>query len=155
MVKTNWRYSEEKKILKHDIENAVVLPSMTATQVYEMHDGIYKKYQLQNFKNNLTNLRDVIEKGKKKARNKRKMLANTLNGKEDKYNAPGKTWQSSEARKTLLLDIHSGVTANMTPKQIYESRTVYQAYDLTKFRNNLNKEKYKLAAKQQAATGRM
>jgi hypothetical protein len=149
MVKTNWKDSEEKQMLKNDIIRGVVTADMTATAVYEMHDGAYKKYDLKNFKINLTNLRKFIKRNMEKAKDEDAVLANTLKGREAEYKASNKTWQSSKARKVLIADLRSGVTKGKKPKEIYESRRVYQEeYDLKHFRDNMNKEKRKPKKKQ-------
>jgi hypothetical protein len=78
MVQTNWKNSEEKQMLKKDILCGAVTAEMTATAVYEMHDGAYKKYDLKNFQTNYHNLRKSIKKGKAKAEDEDDILANTL-----------------------------------------------------------------------------
>jgi hypothetical protein len=69
MVQTNWKNSEEKQMLKKDILHGAVTAETTATAVYKMHDGAYKKYDLKNFQTNFYNLSKSI----KKARPRRKM----------------------------------------------------------------------------------
>jgi hypothetical protein len=149
MVQTNWKNSKEKHMLKKAILRGAVTAEMTATAVYEMHDGAYKKYDLKNFQTNFYNLRKSIKKGKAKAEDEDDILSNTLKGREAAYNASNKTWESSMARKALIADMLAGATKGKKPKEIYESRPVYQEeYDLKHFRDNMNKEKRKKKSKQ-------
>jgi hypothetical protein len=147
MAKSSWKDSEEKQMLKKDILRGYVRPDMSATEV--MHGGAYKKYNLNKFRTNLSNLRKSIKKSTDKAKHEDDVLANTLKGREAEYNASNKTWQSSKARKALIADMRSGVTKGKKPKEIYKSRRVYQEeYDLKHFPDNMNKENQKTKKKQ-------
>jgi hypothetical protein len=144
MAKSKWRKSQEKKKLKEDIEKGLVTALMPAAEVYNMRDGIYHKYELDKFKVNLKNLIISIEKAKKLAADANHILSKTLEGKLEAYNLPTKTWQWSEARKSAKAEILSGSAEGKTPKELYESKPEYQVYTLKQFRDNFNKEKYKL-----------
>jgi hypothetical protein len=72
-----------------------------------------------------------------------------LKGREAEYNASNKTWESLMVRKALIADMLAGATKGKKPKEIYESRRVYQEnYNLKHFRDNMSKEKQKKKSKQ-------
>jgi hypothetical protein len=146
MAKSKWRKSDEKKKLKEDIENGIVTDQMTARYVYDMREGIYHAYEYDKFQTNLKNLILSIQKAKNLAVEEVEILGNTLEGKLDDYNSSSKTWQWSDARKSAKAEIKSGLAAGKTPKEIYLSKPEYQEYTLKQFRDNFNKEKYKLDA---------
>jgi hypothetical protein len=50
----------EKEQLKLDILSGVISPEMRASVVYNMHDGIYHKFEHVNFQSNLRNLCSAI-----------------------------------------------------------------------------------------------
>ena len=48
-------------------------------------------------------------------------------------------WAKSEAKRVLRDDIISGrVKKTMTPKEVHDSRAIFQRYELSKFRTNLS-----------------
>lgn len=115
---TPWKESEAKKLLKEDILSGVVTPEMKPKDVYEMRPE-YKLYPLKRFAPNLKNLRESIEKEKKKGP---KVVP----------------WQDSMAKKLLEKDIDEGkVTSNMLPSEVYEMHPEYKQYDKKNFGSNL------------------
>ena len=141
-----WRKSDEKKKLKEDIEKGRVTDLMPAKQVYNMHEGMYHKYDFDKFAVNFRNLKIYIAKGKKLAAEAVVILGNTLEGKLDDYNSSSKTWQWSDARKSAQEAITTKSATGKKPKEIYQSKLEYQEYTLKQFRDNFNKEKYKMDA---------
>ena len=136
--KERWRHSEAKKLLKKNIINKKIPPTMKAREVYEMEEE-YKKWPYKNFPTNLKNLRAAIKKDydrakedleayKKDRETLKKLRAN---------DPPQLLWHKSEACGLLKQDIYDGKHKLMKPRDLYLSRKEYQLFDLETFRNQI------------------
>jgi hypothetical protein len=138
---TKWKHSDEKEQLKLDILSGVVSPEMRPSVVYNMHDGIYHKFEYVNFQSNLRNLRSAINSSRIAAHEDEIALRTTFQRwrhepGEEQYPA----WHKSDAKELLLEDIASGATEGLKPAEVHQLRPEYQDYPLKVFRDHLIKE---------------
>ena len=147
---TKWRGSEEKEQLRLDIANGVVLDDVAPNIVYDMHEGIYHKFDYILFKQNLNNLRAAIRKSKFEVQEDKIAHTNTLNQRplRDEIHPPlYPKWQNSVARALLVGDIKSGFSKEMKPAVLWRTRAEYLEFPLTVFRNHVYKETTKPLSK--------
>ena len=141
---TKWKNSGEKQQLKMDILSGIVSPEMRPSVVYNMHNGIYHKFEYTNFQCNLRNLRSAINRSRIAAHEDEIAMRTTFQrwGREP-GNEPYPAWHESEAKELLLDDIASGATEGLKPAEVHQLRPEYQDYPLKVFRDHLIKEKKK------------
>jgi hypothetical protein len=118
----SWNDSEAKAYLVAAINYGEVTESMSAEQVYDMHGGIYHKYNFKKFKTNLENLRKK-----------------------------GETWKKSHAKAHLVTAIISGeVTESMSAEQVYNMHGgIYHKYKFKNFKTNLKNLRVKIGEEYQ------
>jgi DNA-binding NtrC family response regulator len=147
MVKT-WKTSKEKEQLKNDILSGVVSHEMKAAEVYNMHEGIYHRFEYVNFQNNLRNLRNAIHRSKIAAHEDEIAFRTTLQRwRQEPETEEYPPSHESEAKELLLEDIASGELEGLKPAQVHQLRPEYQEYPLTVFRDHLIKETKKPTVK--------
>jgi hypothetical protein len=111
-----WQNSVAKALLRKDILDGKVVDSMKPKEVFQMRME-YAAYSLDKFRQYLSTLRESIKRG---------------------ADDPS-PWQNSAAKALLRKDILDGkVVDSMKPKEVFQMRMEYAAYDLDKFRANLS-----------------
>ena len=125
----DWKNSKEKESLQRDILAGRVTDLMSTRDVYDMHNGAFHKFNYQNFRTNLKNLRDSVREFQ-------------LNLKEEKYMNRGKTidWKNSNEKALLKREIIAGkVTDLMLPGEVYNMYNgVFHKFEYKNFRINMN-----------------
>lgn len=133
-----WRYSNAKVLLIEDIL-AGRCDDLGPEQVYMMRRA-FQKYPFKNFKTNLNNLQQAIERDEGRA--DRDALAVAYDRQlhpppavTQPHNYP--RWDGSEAQRLLKLDIAAEAHTQMTPEQLYFDKPAYREFPLEVFRKHL------------------
>jgi hypothetical protein len=112
-----WRTSRAKMLLRQDIVDGTVDESMGPKEVFQMRQE-YPAYEYANFANNLKSLRESI--------------------KQNRGAVKPVPWQNSRAKMLLRQDIVDGiVNESMEPKEVFQMRHEYPAYEYDNFKTNL------------------
>lgn len=134
----SWRKSDAKKILAKDIKEGVVTLGLDATQVYQMHDGIFLAYEFKNFKANLKTLLLGNTTNLKLAEFDHAALELHPEAADSSSNIP--KWNGSDAQRLLKEDVRTGLNNTLSPMELYRSREEYQTFPLDKFRYHIYQE---------------
>jgi len=136
-----WRNSPAKAQLRAGILSGLYNELMDAETIYGS-DVIFHQYKWENFKTNLTNLRDSL--GREVAR----AFKDAVNVAADKQRhaaaaaASGvKIWAGSEAERLLKDDIDNDRHVGMEPRQLKDTRPEYHQWSLKEFRDHVEQEK--------------
>ena len=113
-----WRNSLAKKLLRQDILDGIVSPTMAPDIVFDMRKE-YNDYNFHNFKTNLKNLFGSIER-------------------EAAKKPKDPKWRKSKAKEMLYQDICDGtVTDDMDGATVFMMRPEFQLYKENNFKTNL------------------
>ena len=145
--KTNWKTSNEKKILSAAISRGEITTSMRPKDVYNMHDGIYHTFCPKNFAANYRRLQRRIGRSKSRAEFDRDAIS-----KDRAHYVVEKTttkgllrWDGHDAQKLLHMDLRSEqspffIEDTNNPKmgsqqrlELYNSREEYQEFPYSRF----------------------
>jgi hypothetical protein len=144
--KTKWKNSEAKRRLYNLILEGVIADEDNDTEdlqeIYFM-DEEFVKYDYGKFKNRLSQLRAKIEGLNNRAKDDLEAFENyKANHKPSLFSHYGYVqWQGSEAQDLLLEDIQKEKHKEMTPRELWLSRSEYQnEFPLHAFRNKLYQE---------------
>jgi len=140
--KETWAKSKSKAILRRGIIDRTIANDMTPEQVFAMDPQEHGKWKWQNWKTNLSNLREAI------ARDRGRMAADARDFGHDlarvkklrEANPVPTPWHKSECPKLLKKDVDDGLHLTLKPKQLYAKREEYRAFTLTVFRNHIYQE---------------
>ena len=128
-----WRSSRAKELLLDDIKNNIVSDGIEAEIVFGMHVE-YQEFEFKNFKINLRNLLDFVEKSRDRA-------ADDKDAVEHDMMLPAfqqAEWHGSDAERLLEEDVANLVFhEDDDPGDCWLSRPEYQQVDLLKFRKHL------------------
>ena len=143
MAEANWKKSTAKQILQDDIIAGRVTDDMNANQVYQMHDE-YRDFPIQNFRANLKRLLKTIEKLQERMRvdceaygHDKAILMNEAALEEAPPFIP---WHRSEAKRLLKEDIENNKHKELKPRELWATKTEYQAFSLETFRKHIYQE---------------
>ena len=138
---TPWGKSEAKQLLRDDIIRGIVKLEMDGDAVFQMRPE-YQLYKLVNFKTNLKNLREAIDKDYKRMQKDYEWYKHdrVLLKELRKNDPPQVHWRQSEARKLLKQDIDDGLHKMMKPSKLWESRQEYLAFAPDVFRKHIHQE---------------
>lgn len=143
-----WKGSKEKLILYNDIVAGVVKEESKPKDVYEMHDGIYKKFVYTNFRSNLRTLKNMVKEQMEQATDDATALDHDLAIVGNYYSSTKPRWHNSDAEKLLKEDIDAGRHNRIDPKtgepikpsKFRLDRLEYRVFDLDVFRNHIYQE---------------
>lgn len=117
-------------------------PSTMADEVVYGSSLEFRQYKWANFKTNINNLRDAIDREFARAvtdatklaadKQHRTPVATTLNGYP--------IWAGSVAEKLLKEDVDAGNHLRMFPKELRESKEAYKEWPLEVFRDHIQQE---------------
>lgn len=128
-----WRSSRAKELLLDDIKKNIVSDGIEAEIVFGMHVE-YQEFEFKNFKINLRNLLDFVEKSRDRA-------ADDKDAVEHDMMLPAfrqAEWHGSDAERLLEEDVANLVfLEDDDPGDCWLSRPEYQQVDLLKFRKHL------------------
>ena len=129
-----WRNSHEKEVLWRDIVEYKVPVDMAAEEVYEMHDGIYKKFELKHFKTNLKNLHAAIEKDRERMYHDSAAYYSDMTKQRPPRSQTNKPhWNTHVAKDLLEIDLDDGLNMIMAPMELWATRSEYQEFELEVF----------------------
>jgi hypothetical protein len=146
--KDDWRNCRAKKQLIKDLNEGqipLVQTEMTAEVVHKLRP-LYEEVDFPKFKRNFEALRKAMREEKDRAvrdsegfaRDKLHQGAAVRSGLDRRS---GKLqWNNSEAQRLLSIDVQQQAHAQLTPRQLHESRPEYKAFDSTTFRNHIYAE---------------
>ena len=156
-----WRNSNKKEVLWKDIVDYKE-DGMEAVEVYEMHDGIYHKFEFKLFKTNLKNLRNVVEKDIERMYLDSAAYYNDMfkvRPPRSQTNKPH--WNTRVAKDLLEIDLDEDLHTLFEPKELWLIRYEYQEFELDVFRKHIHqavgarrKEKYWEDMKEQQKNGK-
>ena len=134
----DWKSSNAKDVLRRMIERGVVTKNHDPSDVYKMCED-FKRYKFQNFKTNLRNLLNSIEKERLRVTRDERAYNNDLEkiGRATVTKQGKPIWAGSEAEKALKHDITNGVHLSKTPIELWESKEAYKVFDLKTFRDKI------------------
>ena len=141
-----WRKSAAKELLRDEILSGAITPTMDPEAVHSMKPE-WKIYPLANFKTNLKNLRQSIEKDYRRMEadlgwynhDRKKLLE--IRKKDPPAEDPEKSWHKSNARVLLKQDIDAGLHTQMKPSEIYQRHNgAYKEFPPDVFRKHVHQE---------------
>jgi len=137
-------WKEARPLLIQDIAGGFILENMMAEDVHKLRDE-YAKCKLANFKTNLKNLREALNR---EERNANEDATNILHDRSKhpivgnpKFSYP--RWDGSAASRLLKHDVDNGIINQKTPKELQLFRPEYQLFPLEVFRKHIHQEKQK------------
>ena len=143
----SWSKSKEKEKLYEDINSGEVA-GMSTKEVYEMHDGIYKKFKYPNFRTNLRNLRNKVAKDRMAADKSKEAYDHD----KSFFAKPRHTfaWKDSDQHKQLVKDIRDGSLDGMKPIEARNTRDEYKdlPFSVDEWRNLFWAEKRRFGKEQ-------
>lgn len=148
-----WSKSEAKLLLRDDIIVGAVTDDMDANIVYKMHEE-YSPYKFANFKTNLANLRESINRNKERmkidcmAYGQDRELLLQLRSANPPDLPPYPLWHKHPSKKLLKKDITDGKHIGVKPQQLWQSRPQYQEFPLKIFRKHIYQEIDERASKE-------
>ena len=133
-----WRNSNEKEVLRKDIVDFKVTEDMAAAQVYEMHNGIYKKFELKHFTTNLRNLRKSVEADRERMYFDSAAYYSDMSKQRPPRSQTKPHWNTHVAKDLLEIDLDEGLNTVMTPLELWLTRGEYQVFELEVFRKHIH-----------------
>ena len=135
-----WKTSEAKKLLYKDILSDDVYETQDLKEIY-MSRPEYAAYDFENFKVNLRNLRASIKKKQKAAETGEIAFAHDMSMQPPLLRRrDGVFWPDLTAKKSLKLDIDSGIQATFSSREFWESRVEYQEFTFKCFTEHVRQE---------------
>jgi hypothetical protein len=132
---TLWEKAKEKLI--QEIKDGVIKDDMKAADIHA-RDPVYKAVKIDNFKNNLRELRKRLKKFRHWAdfddealRKDRELYPVDYEGR----------WGGSKAEELLREDMKLGVSKQMKPSQFWLTRDEYKCYNKDQFWKHIYQEK--------------
>jgi SAP domain len=131
---TLWEKAKEKLI--QEIKDGVIKDDMKAADIHA-RDPVYKAVKIDNFKNNLRELRKRMKKFRQWAdfddealRKDRELYPVDYEGR----------WGGSKAEELLREDMKLGVHKQIKPSEFWLKRDEYKCYDKDQFRKHIYQE---------------
>lgn len=142
-----WGSSDAKKLMAQDIIDGLI-PEEGPVDIDEVYKTLYEGHELfknfpynrERYKARLDTLRTAVKTFKYWADFDAKAIASDLLiCPPSAKNIRGEPrWEGSAAQEQLEEDVAAGLDAGMKPKEMQETREVYQEFSLTKFRKHLD-----------------
>ena len=133
-----WRNSHKKEVLWRDIVDYKE-EGMDAEAVYEMHDGIYKKFLFNNFKTNLKNLRKAVEADRERMYQDSAAYYNDMSKTRPTKSQTNKPhWNTHVAKDLLEIDLDDDLHTLLEPMELWATRAEYQEFELEVFRKHIH-----------------
>jgi hypothetical protein len=136
-----WAQSDAKQILEQNILEGLVTEKSNPDIVYTEHNE-YSKYDRRQFKYHLKQLLKTLTRYEKNATYANNAVANAKkNHPRNELTVRGYPfWDTSQARLLLMNDISIGLTAQLKPRELWETRKEYKEFPLDVFRQHIYQE---------------
>ena len=134
-----WETSKAKQLVRVGFIDDSIPLDMPLDDIRALNPEVHEKWPVDQWKRNVRNLRNAIQRDKDRAMEdwmSYQIDLNTLTKIQaaDNRKVP---WHLSEAVKHLKRDMNEGKHLQMKPKELYMTRSAYQEYDLTTFRKHI------------------
>jgi hypothetical protein len=127
-----WRSSRAKELLLDDIKNNIISDGIEAEIVFGMHLE-YQEFEFKNFKINLKNLLDFVEKSRDRADDDKEAVEHDMMLPAFRQ----AEWHGSDAERLLSEDVKNHMFDEGCPSIFWLTRPEYQQFSLEKFRKHL------------------
>jgi hypothetical protein len=158
--KSDWRYSKAKQIVAQDMFDGIVPIHEPIKNSRKLFNELYADlpefkpfpYNKRNYDDRFKNLQKTVRIMGWAAQKDQEALAHDRNlHPPPTHDSIGKIlWKGSEADKWLRVDVDHKLHEQMTPKELFATRTCYQPFGLRRFTKRI--DQLREAAKPHGAT---